>query len=226
VILITGAGQRIGLFLAKEFIKQGEKVCFTYKTPRATVDDLVQKGAVGFQVDFTKEKQVNDFLKAFKTQVGSVKLLVHNASIWTKDEAMTPTSFKEMIAVHQLAPYQITTELTDQLKAYQGTADIIAIADSKIKSGHKDFVAYLSSKSGLKTLMDSFAKKLAPQIKVNTISSGLVIFNENDSEGYKKQRLAEMAIPLEPTEKVMLDAVQFIMKTPNTTGSNLELNIG
>ncbi len=222
-ILITGAGQRVGLFLAKHFLKQGEQVFFTYKTPRAEVRELIKQGAVGFKVDFTNEQQVGKFLIEIKKQVTSIKLLIHNASVWLKDSDIDNNLFKEMVALHQLVPYQITMQLVEELKACQGRANVIAIADSKIKAGHKDFAAYLSTKAALKTMMDSFAKKLAPNIKVNTISPGLVVFNKHDSIEYKKQRLQKLAIPIEPTEQTILNAVEFLLKSPNSTGSNIEL---
>jgi len=222
-ILITGAGQRVGLYLAKQFLKQGKPVLFTYKTKRASVRRLIEQGAVGFQVDFTIEKQVFELLAKIKEQVSSLSLLIHNASVWVNDESLTADSFQEMVVVHQLAPYQITSGLVEQLQASTQRANVIAITDSKAKQGHADFVAYLGTKSALKTMMDSFAKKLAPQIKVNTIAPGLVIFNPQDSEAYKRQRLQEMAIPLEPCEQTIMNAIAFLIKSPNSTGSTVEL---
>lgn len=223
VILITGAGQRIGLYLAKSFLKRQDKVFFTYKTNRPEVDILKAQGAIGFKVDFTKKEQVEDFLVSINTQVESVKLLIHNASIWVKDECVNTSLFNDMVAVHQIVPYQITMGLEHKLKAYKNTANIIAISDSKIKGGHQDFAAYLSTKSALKTLMDSFAKKFAPHIKVNTIASGLVIFNKDDTSDYKAKRLRAMAIPIEPKEQTILNAIDFLVNSPNSTGSTIEL---
>jgi len=222
-VLITGAGQRIGFFLANYFIKKGKAVFFTYKTNRPKVAELIKKGAVGFKVDFTDEAQINTFLSQIKKQVNSIELLIHNASIWVKDDDLNAELYQEMIAVHQFAPYQITNELVEQLNASSILANVIAISDAKIKNGHHDCAAYLGTKSALKTMMDSFAKKYAPKIKVNTIAPGLIIFNENDSEAYKKQRLQEMAIPIVPTEQVILDAINFLINSPNSTGSTIEI---
>lgn len=223
VILITGAGQRVGLYLAKHFLKQGKTVFFTYKTPRADVDVLRSLGATGFQVDFTDSQQVTSFLQCFKEQVFSVSLLVHNASIWLKDERLDSALYNKMIAVHQLAPYQITLGLADKLRASSERADVVAITDGKAKLGHADYVAYLGTKSALNSMMNSFAKKLAPDVKVNTIAPGLVVFNQEDTEEYKQKRLQEMAIPIEPTEKTIVNAVEFLINSPNSTGSTIEL---
>lgn len=222
-VLITGAGQRIGLFLATYFVNKGYPVLFTYKTERPNVQNLIDKGAVGFKVDFTDERQINCFLEKIEKQVKSISLLIHNASIWIKDEDLGLDLYQEMVAVHQIAPYQITQALASRLKAADKLADVIAISDIKYKNGHQDFAAYLSTKAALKSMMDSFAKKYSPKIKVNTIAPGLVIFNDEDSEEYKKQRLQQMAIPVEPTEQVILDAVKFLIASPNSTGTTIEI---
>lgn len=223
VILITGAGQRVGLYLAKHFLKQGKNVFFTYKTPRKEIQVLTALGATGFQVDFTNSQQVINFLQAFKEQVYSVSLLVHNASIWLKDEKLDLVSYHEMIAVHQVAPYQITLGLIDKLNKSTQRADVIAVTDCKAKLGHADYVAYLGTKAALNSMMNSFAKKFAPTVKVNTIAPGLIVFNQGDTEEYRRKRLQEMAIPIEPTEMAIVNAVEFLINSPTSTGSTIEI---
>lgn len=223
-VLITGAGQRVGFEIAKQFIAtQDFPVLFSYRTERQEVAELKALGAVGFQVDFTQQDSFDKFCENINEQVSSLRLLVHNASIWQKDAELTTTQFNEMFLLHQLIPYSLTLHLEKQLLSNSIVADVIAISDCKIATGHADYAAYLSTKAGLATLMDSFAKKFAPNIKVNTVATGLVMFNKDDSADYRANRLSQMALPIEPGAEVIWNAIQFLMNSQNATGSTVEL---
>ena len=224
-ILITGAGQRIGEYLAQQFLAQHQSVVFTYRTERPAVDALKAQGALGFQVDFTQPEQLTQFLQDLPQQVSSLRAVVHNASLWLPDSKIkTADMLSDLMTVHISAPYQINQACEPLLRKSQtAVTDIIALSDAKVSKGHADYAGYLASKAGLESLTLSFAKAFAPNIKVNTIAPGLVIFNEGDSEAYKKARLAESAIPVEPGMDSIWQAVQFLMNSPSATGSTVSL---
>ncbi|MDG4812638.1 dihydromonapterin reductase [Hydrogenovibrio sp. 3SP14C1] len=224
-ILITGAGQRIGEYLAQQFLAQHQPVVFTYRTERPAVDALEAQGALGFQVDFTQPDQLTQFLQDLPQQVASLRAVIHNASLWLPDSKIEAADMlSDLMTVHVTAPYQINQACAPLLRKSQAAVtDIIALSDAKVSKGHADYAGYLASKAGLESLTLSFAKAFAPNIKVNTIAPGLVIFNEGDSEAYKKARLAESAIPVEPGMDSIWQAVQFLMNSPNATGSTVSL---
>lgn len=224
-ILITGAGQRIGEYLAQQFLAQHQPVVFTYRTERPAVDALKAQGALGFQVDFTQSEQLTQFLQALPQEVSSLRAVIHNASLWLPDSKIkTADMLTDLMAVHVAAPYQINQACEPLLRKSQtAVTDIIALSDAKVAKGHPDYAGYLASKAGLESLTLSFAKAFAPNIKVNTIAPGLVIFNEGDSDAYKQARLAESAIPVEPGMDSIWQAVQFLMNSPNATGSTVSL---
>lgn len=225
-VLITGAGQRIGLYLAKQFLAQGQSVVFTYRTERPAVEELKAQGALGFQVDFTDSASLDTFLQRLPQQVVSLRAVVHNASLWATDVQVdaNPGLLADLLAVHVEAPYQINQTCRPLLeKTSAAIADIVALTDVKVADGHADYAAYLASKAGLASLTQSFAQAFAPHIKVNNIAPGLVIFHPEDSDAYRQKRLAESAIPVEPGEASIWQAVRFLMDSPNATGSTVSL---
>ncbi|BBP42591.1 dihydromonapterin reductase [Thiosulfativibrio zosterae] len=227
-VLITGAGQRIGFYLAEAFLQRTtHPVVFTYRTYRPSVQALLDQGAMGFQVDFTDDLAVQVFLQDFLEQVSSCRAVIHNASIWARESQLfeQPHLWQDMMAVHVRAPYLINQACEPLLKAGSHLpSDIIHITDAKLNEGQADQVAYLASKAALHSMTLSFAKALAPAIKVNEIQPGLVIFNENDDENYRQKRLAEMSIPTEPGAETIWQMVQTLMALPNTTGSAFRLS--
>jgi len=229
-ILITGAGQRIGLFLAKQFLEQGQyPVVFTYRTRHAAVSELESMGALGFQVDFTQPETVSTFLNELKEKVGSLRALIHNASIWANDAMVdeTPDLYSTMFQLHVEVPYRLNITLRPLLEASKSPMkDIISLSDSSAGQAHGDYSAYLASKAALQSLSRSFAQKFAPRIKVNDIAPGLIIFNEHDSETYKQQRLQRSLLGIEPGAQVIWQAVQYLLNSAYTTGVSLPVDGG
>lgn len=224
-ILITGAGQRIGQYLAKQFLLHTDyPVFFTYRTPKAGVDELVTLGATAIQADFTLDGDVERVVASLKQQVGSLRALIHNASLWLDDEV--EGSFEAQWRVHVQAPFTLNETLYPLLAETLGGSDIISLTDASLTHGHQNKVGYFASKAALQEMTYAYAKKYAPNIKVNTIAPGLLMFNENDNAEYRAKRLADLAIPLEPGADVIWQAVRYLMQSPYTTGSVLKLDGG
>ena len=229
-ILITGAGQRIGLYLAKQVLLQTDyPVVFTYRTEKPGVAELKAMGALGFQVDFTQPKSVAQLLTHLHQQVASLRALIHNASVWVDDEAISDNSalFSQMLKVHVEVPYQLNMALKPLLdSSNSGLKDIIALTDCSIDLAKTEHIAYIASKAALQNMTKNFAKKYAPNIKVNSIAPGLIVFNQNDSDAYKKKRLMQSAIAIEPGEEVIWQAVWYLLNSGYTTGINLPVEGG
>lgn len=226
VILITGAGQRIGLFLAEQFIAQGHPVVFTYRQDRPAVALLKSKGAIGFQVDFNDTGSLNAFLTALPQQVHSLRAVIHNASIWVTDAQIeaSPALLDALMTVHVTAPFKINQACYPLLCRSQASyADVIAISDARVATGHPDYSGYLASKAGLETLTQSLAKAWAPKVKLNVLAPGLVIFNDRDTEADRTARLAESAIPQPIGLEGIWQAIQYLMNSETSTATRLEL---
>lgn len=223
-ILITGAGQRIGLDLGLRFLQAGHPVVFTYRSHKPGVDRLLQAGAIGYQVDFADADAVTAMTDWLHSRVQSLRALIHNASLWKKESNLSGVADLDALwAVHVRAPYQINQACFSLLQRSAERADVIAISDAKASRGHPDYTAYLASKAGLESMMRSLARAWAPEVKCNTLAPGLVIFNEADSEALKQARLQENAV----SEAIGLDqiwrSVCYLMQSSVVTGTRLEV---
>lgn len=229
-IFISGAGQRIGLHLAKQFLQQTNyPVVFTYRSERSGVAELVAMGAIGIKIDFDETNAVEQLVAVLSQRVGSLRALIHNASTWA-DDAQVAADFKlyeSMFKVHVEVPYQLNIALKPLLDLSDSAfKDIVAITDSSVTLPNDQHIAYLSSKAALSNLTRNFAKKYAPAIKVNEIAPGLIRFNEFDSAEYKEARLAQSAIAIEPGEAVIWQAVNYLLNSPYITGTTLPVDGG
>ncbi len=225
-ILLTGAGQRVGLHCAERLLDDGHPLIITYRQERPSVQRLRERGAVAIQADFSSEAGILAFVAALKKHTTSLRAIVHNASQWLAetpgDEAAI---FQQMFSVHMLAPYLVNLHCADLLR--QSTpADIVHISDDVTHKGSAKHLAYCASKAGLESLTLSFAAKYAPAIKVNGIAPALILFNEGDDAEYRAKTLAKSALGIEPGAQVIYQSLRYLLDNPYVTGTTLSVNGG
>lgn len=223
-ILITGAGQRIGLYCAQRWLDQGIPVIITYRKERAIFNELRDKGAMLLKADFHTSDSILLFIAELKKLTSSLRAIVHNASVWTGDDP-SGQHFEQLFNVHMQAPYLINWHCKELLFA-SPLADIIHISDDSVRKGSQDHIAYCASKAGLENLTLSFATLLAPHVKVNGISPSLVMFNEADDDAYKQKAINKSLLGIVPGEQEVFNAINYLLESKNITGTTLRINGG
>ncbi|NWF08582.1 dihydromonapterin reductase [Pseudomonas salomonii] len=225
-ILITGAGQRVGLYCAERLLDEGHRVIFSYRSQRPGVEALRERGALGVFADFSTEAGILAFIAELKTHTDSLRAIIHNASAWV---AETPgdesRAFTNMFSVHMLAPYLINLHCSPLLQR-STPADIVHISDDVVRKGSRQHIAYCATKAGLDSLTLSFAAQFAPLIKVNGIAPAMVMFNEGDDAAYRTKVLAKSALGIEPGPDVIYQSVRYLLDNPYVTGTTLTVNGG
>lgn len=126
-ILITGAGQRVGLYCAERLLDEGQPVIISYRQNRDDIARLRERGAIALQADFSNESGIMAFIEQVKLQCNGLRAIVHNASQW---QAETPgeeaDAFRQLFSVHMLAPYLINLHCSELL-LQSNHADIVHV---------------------------------------------------------------------------------------------------
>ncbi|MGY2290709.1 dihydromonapterin reductase [Pseudomonas sp. SDO528_S397] len=225
-ILITGAGQRVGLHCAQRLLDEGQPVIFSYRSERQGVQALRERGAIGLFADFSSEAGILAFITDLKTHTHHLRAIIHNASTWQADTPGNESNaFIDLFSVHMLAPYLINLHCAELLHR-TSPADIIHISDDVTRQGSQHHMAYCATKAGLDSLTLSFAARYAPAIKVNGIAPAMVMFNEGDDAAYRARVLAKSALGLEPGPEVIYQSVRYLLDNPYVTGTTLTVNGG
>lgn len=228
-ILLTGGGQRLGLYHAERILDHGWPLIVTYRTPRASIELLVSRGAIAIQADLSSADGIAACIQAVQKRAVSLRAIIHNASLWLDDAhiAQHPADFAAMLHVHVHAPYAINLACEPLLRAGSAhLSDIIHISDTGVRCGDAHHAAYIASKAALENLSLSFATRFAPHIKVNTIAPGLILFNDNDDTDYRQQRLQQSLLGFEPGAKVVWQTIEYILENPYITGATLPVDGG
>jgi dihydromonapterin reductase/dihydrofolate reductase len=72
----------------------------------------------------------------------------------------------------------------------------------------------------------SFARKLAPEIKVNAIAPSLIMFNEGDDAEYRQQALDKSLMKIAPGEKEIIDLIDYLFTSRYVTGRSFAVDGG
>ena len=83
-----------------------------------------------------------------------------------------------------------------------------------------------ASKAALDNMTRSFARKLAPEIKVNAIAPSLIMFNEGDDEAYRQQALDKSLMKIAPGEKEISDLIDYLFTSRYVTGRSYAVDGG
>ena len=182
-ILITGGGRRIGLALAWHFINQKQPVIVSYRTHYPAIDGLIKAGAQCIQADFSTNDGVMAFADEVLKSTHGLRAILHNASAWMAEKPGAPLAdvLACMMQIHVNTPYLLNHALERLLRGHgHAASDIIHFTDYVVERGSDKHIAYAASKAALDNMTRSFARKLAPEVKVNSIAPSLILFNEHD----------------------------------------------
>lgn len=228
-VLITGAGRRVGLHLARHFLAQGIPVIGTYRSERPELDGLRELGADLHYCDFYDEYQIDVLIQTIQARYQRLRAIIHNASDWLTDQSSVPPVevMRRMMQVHVSAPYRINLALEPLLLACKDEhADIIHFGDFVSGRGSRKHIAYAASKAAQDNLTLSFAAKLAPRVKVNSIAPALILFNEGDEAGYREKALGKSLMRREGGLDEVQAAVDYLLTSGYITGRILPLDGG
>lgn len=187
--MITGGARRIGRVIAEYLHSIGFDIALHYRSSadsaQALAGELCTQRAGScqlFQADLEDLAQVSALAAALLAQYSVIDLLVNNASGFasTPIEKCTPAQFESMLACNLRAPYFLIQGLLPGLRS--GGASIINILDVHATRPLRHFNAYGAAKAGLASLTRSLAVELGPDIRVNGIAPGAILWPEgNDS---------------------------------------------
>ncbi|MFT6431629.1 MAG: dihydromonapterin reductase/dihydrofolate reductase [Halopseudomonas sp.] len=223
-ILITGGAQRVGLHCAQRLVEDGYHVIITCRSLRPEWRDQPLSGIDVMLADFSSLKGIEQFIERLQDQGPKLRAIIHNASLWLEDQSGAE-AMQQMFMVHMQAPFLINDACSLLLDPHQ-TTDIIQLTDYAAQRGSKKHAAYCASKAGLENLTLSFAARLAPQVKVNSIAPALIMFNSSDDEIYRRKTLAKSALGIEPGPEVVYQSIRYLMDNSYVTGTSLTLNGG
>ncbi|MFQ2085942.1 SDR family oxidoreductase [Aeromonas veronii] len=225
--LVTGCGRRLGFYLCEQLVAAGWQVTGSYRSERPELATLAALGVELVQADFGREEDVGKLIDVLATHQ-DLTLVIHNTSAFepqAAEPAAQLTQFDQFYRVHMAAPFQLNRALAPQL-ASNANASIIHITDIYIHAPAPRFASYVATKAGAHSLAMSFARELAPAIRVNTIEPGPILFLDEHDEAWRQQVLAKTPLAREGGVEPIWQAVQLLMANSYMTGASIKVDGG
>lgn len=232
-VLITGVTRRVGADLAGHLLEAGHRVIGSYRRETDVLHALIDRGLIALPLDLLERERIEPFAREVAERVDRLDLVVHNASIWHRDEdcAADPGLATAMYTVHVTAPIELTEALQRTLPARErddGQADrqIVFLTDAHIHEGEPNHIHYIASKAAIEGSIRSLALRYAPHTRVNAIAPGLLMFHPGDDPDYRRDRLARRLLPFEPGPGVVAQTVDYLMACPLINQAVIRLDTG
>jgi Dehydrogenases with different specificities (related to short-chain alcohol dehydrogenases) len=204
-------------------------VIVSYRTRYDSIGMLEKAGALCLQADFSTDEGIVAFAETVKTHTDGLRAVIHNASAWMCEtpECSLSAVMQQMMQIHVNAPYLLNHALEPLLRGHgHAASDIIHFTDYVVERGSDKHIAYAASKAALDNMTRSFARKLAPEVKVNAIAPALILFNESDDAEYRQQALNKSLMKIAPGEKEIIDLVEYLMASCYVTGRSFGVDGG
>lgn len=206
VVLITGAARRIGSRTAEVFHEHGYRVLIHCHHSLAEAQALARKlnnqrgnSAFVLQADLNNSKDIQALADAVLVQQTRLDVLVNNASSFyaTPIASVSEQDWLDLMGSNARAPLFLCQALVPRLRASQGS--IVNLTDMNINRGMAGFSAYTMAKAALQAMTRSLARELAPEVRVNAVSPGAILWPEHasDPQAQAQQQSAILAsIPM------------------------------
>lgn len=183
--LVTGAGRRVGAAIARTLHGQGAGVGIHYRGSATDAAELAEqlnrarpRSALAIQADLHDTGKLGNLVEAVVRHAGRLDILVNNASSFypTPLAGITEEQWADLLGTNLKAPLFLAQAALPHLKATKGV--IINIVDIHAIRPLKDHTMYGAAKAGLAFLTRALARDLAPDIRVNGVAPGAILWPE------------------------------------------------
>jgi pteridine reductase len=196
--LITGGAKRIGAATTRLLHQAGYNVIIHCRLSQQAADELAKElnslrdnSANVIQADLNIDNVYDRLIDQAYQYWDRLDVLINNASSFypTPIGSITPDDWNNLINSNMKAPLFLAQAAAPYLKQTQG--NIINMIDVHAKRPMKDHPVYCAAKAGLAMLTMSLAKDLGPDIRVNGVAPGAILWPDNDISEHTKKIILE-----------------------------------
>lgn len=233
--LITGGAKRIGARVAEMLHDQGMRLTLHYRSSSGDAERLRErleaKRPDSVQLvggDLADPAMPARIVSQAVGHHGRLDVLINNASTFypTPLAETTPEQFDDLIDINLRAPYFMAQAALPHLKESHGC--LINMADIYAERPMPSFPVYCAAKAGVVSLTKSLARALGPEVRVNAIAPGAILWPEGEGDDDARARLVKRT-PLKRTGEAeeIARAILFLVRDATfTTGQVLAIDGG
>jgi pteridine reductase len=237
VVLITGGAKRLGAAICRRLHGSGAELFVHYRSAaeeaRALQSELNanrENSLALAQADLLKVSAAPELVKAAVKEFGRLDAVINNASTFypTAIGEITEKEWDDLIGTNLKAPLFLAQAATPELRKTHGC--IVNIIDIHAELPMKNHAVYTAAKGGLLALTRALARDLAPEIRVNGVAPGTILWPEDEAwrdEVARQRIINQTALKRIGEPEDIAAAVQFLLAdAPYVTGQVISVDGG
>jgi pteridine reductase len=225
VVLVTGAGRRVGRAIAEEMGNAGANVIVHYFSSRVEAAQLASKlpKSLVCKADLRTADGCRSLMAAVRQHVGKLDFLVNSAADYTRGPFAyeSDETWTKMLALNLLAPARLLREALPL-----GLSACVNIVDVAAWKPWKHHAAYAASKAALAHLTRCLALELAPSVRVNGVAPGTVAFPPGFSEAEQAGIINRIPLGRIGQPRDVARAVRYLLEEDYLSGVLLPVDGG
>jgi pteridine reductase len=233
--LVTGAAKRIGAAIARKLHEAGANIAIHYFSSAEAADVLAAEldqrrrgSALTAGADLRDIAALERMLRSVLERAGRLDVLVNNASNFypTPIGSITDEQWHDLVDSNLKAPLFLAQAALPALRAARGT--IVNIVDVHAQRPLRDHPVYGAAKAGLAMLTRSLARDLGPDIRVNGVAPGAILWPEiGISDELRRSIIRQTALKRAGDPEDIAAAVLFLVRdAPYVTGEIIAVDGG
>lgn len=234
VALVTGGARRIGAAIVRTLHDDGMDVVIHCNRSRDEADTLAADlnarrdgSAVVLAADLGDDTALQELAKQVLAYGRDLDLLVNNASTFypTPVGTVDAAQWDDLVGTNMRAPFFLAQALAPALRARHGS--IVNIIDIHAQRPMKDHAVYCAAKAGLAMLTRALAREFGPEVRVNGVAPGAILWPEADmNESLQAKILDATALKRAGKPEDIADAVRYLAGAAYVTGQILAVDGG
>lgn len=232
-VLVTGGARRIGKAIVEDLAAHGFPVAIhcnrSVDDGKALAAQIVKKGGRScvVQADLSDERDVRGLLQQATAQLGPIRLLINNASLFEDDRVgnLDMQLWDRHFAIHLKTPVILAEEMA---RALPDDTDglIINVIDQRVWKLNPQFFSYTLSKTALWNATKTLAQALAPRIRVNAIAPGPTLPSERQNSDDFELQVSRLPLQRAPDLSEFGRTVRYFWEGRSVTGQMIALDGG
>lgn len=235
-VLITGGAQRIGAVITRRCHELGMNVIIHYHKSHEAALSLCQQlnqvrsnSAAMVQGDISQIADCQRIIASAVTTWQGLDVLINNASSFypTKIGEVTETQWQDLLGSNVKGPFFLAQAAKPYLEAVSG--NIINITDIHADRPLKNYPVYCIAKAGLVMLTKSLAREFGPNVRVNAVSPGVILWpNEENAVSADTQDyiINRTCLKRQGSPKDIADTIVFLLEQNYMTGQVIAVDGG
>jgi pteridine reductase len=235
-VLITGGAKRVGATVARTLHAAGANLAIHYRQSAREAEALAadlngaRPGSAALaQADLLEVTKLPALAEFAVRSFGGLDVLINNASTFyaTPIGEITPQKWDDLLGTNLKVPTFLSQAAAPALRKSRGL--IINIVDIHALRPLRDHTVYCTAKAGLHMLTRSLAKELGPEVRVNGIAPGPILWPSGQPKDAAKQdKIIERTIlkRMGSPQDIARTALFFAADAPYVTGQILAVDGG